>query len=74
MILKKQEKVQLPSILNDKKILESLFLIKNLNMCIFQTLNKNELILLFGLLKSISYSSSIYQKYIKSLPIFTTIR
>ena len=64
--------VQLPSVSNAEKILESLYLIKN-NVHVFQTLNKDELILLFEILKLISYASSTYQSYIRSLPIFTTI-
>ena len=66
-------KVQLPSVLNAEKILESLYLIKNLSTDIFRTLDKNDLTVLFEILKQISYSSSTYQNYIRSLPIFTTI-
>ena len=64
---------QLPGVLNAEKILESLYLIKNLNTHVFKTLNEDELILLFEILKQISYTSSTYQSYIRSLPIFTTI-
>ena len=66
-------KVQLPSVLNAEKILESLYLIKNLSTGVFQTLDNSDLTVLFGILKQVSYSVSTYQNYIKSLPIFTTI-
>ena len=66
-------KVQLPSMLNAEKVLESLYLIKDKILHIFESLNEDELILLFKILKQISYSSNSYQNYIKGLPIFTTI-
>ena len=68
--------VQLPSVLNAEKILESLYLNylnRNLNMLTFQILSENELKLLFEIFKRISYSSSTCQNYIKNLPIFTTM-
>ena len=65
--------VQLPSVVNAGKVLESLYLVRNLNMHVFQKLDEDELKLLFEILKMISYSSSAYQNYIRTLPIFTTI-
>ena len=65
--------VQLPSLVNAEKILESLYLIRNPNIHVYQMLSEDELTLLFEILKKVSYSSITYQNYIKNLPIFTTI-
>ena len=62
--------VQLPSIQKAEKILESLCLVEYLNT---QILFEDELILLFDILKLVSYSSCTNQNYIKSLLIFTTV-
>ena len=67
-------KMQLPSLLIPDNILKSLYLVKQhtfLNA--YEMLNQNDWIVLFKILKLVSYSSVSHQRYIKELPIFTTM-
>ena len=70
----KNIKIQLPSLLVPDNILKSLYLVKKHTFFnAYEMLSENDLILLFKILKMVSYSSVSNQEYIKELPIFTTM-
>ena len=70
----KNIKMQLPSLLFPGNILKSLYLVKKHTFFnAYEMLSENDLILLFKILKMVSYSSVSNQEYIKELPIFTTM-
>ena len=67
-------KIQLPSLFIPENILKSLYLItKHTFLNAYELLSQNDFILLFQILKLISFSSVCNQEYIKELPIFTTM-
>ena len=64
-------KVKIPSMLIPENILKTLYTVRV--HALFNILSNDELILLFKILKLVSYSSINNQQYIKQIPIFTTI-
>ena len=64
-------KMQLPSVLNPPDILKSLYLAKNEESIL--NLSEQDLSVLFTVFRQISYSNKDNQKYIRHLPVFTTI-
>ena len=73
-VVLKKIKMQLPSLLIPENILKSLYLVKKHTFFnAYDMLNQTDLIVLFKILKMVSYSSASHQRYIKELPIFTTM-
>ena len=67
-------KIQLPSLVNPENVLKSLYLIKkHIFFNAYEMLSQEDFNVLFKILKMVSYSSVCNKKYIKELPIFTTI-
>ena len=65
-------KLQLPSVNNPQDILKSLYLIRKEENNFVQ-LTKQELSVLFTVFKQIPYSNEDNQRYIRHLPVFTTV-
>ena len=67
-------KMQLPSLLNAENVLRTLYLVKKHTLFnAYEMLSHDDFIVLFKILKMVSFSSASNTQYIKELPIFTTI-
>ena len=70
------DKIDMPSMLIPENILKTLYVIETCSSSLLNTykmLSTDEYILLFKILKLISYSHPLNQKHLEQLPIFTTI-
>ena len=67
-------KIQLPSLLSAENVLRTLYLVKKHTLFnAYEMLSHDDFIVLFKILKMVSFSSASNTQYIKELPIFTTI-